>query len=529
MNKITLKYYLQNKIIRLYFNIFIISLLLLVSIFVTVTYYLDYRYLDVNSSVLVRLIKEYIAIGDWDLVSRTLSTYTKHYSLDYINVVVGDESIYSNSEKSLYSVCRNSHFQEIVVTNCKPFFRDETLARLCLLLLIFISAFGVVLYTFLNTANDFYLKTQSFIEGLGDKSLRIGEIVEFDEITDRYDELIKENNINEKKQARFEITRQIAHDIRSPLTALEVVMADIQTLPEEYRDITTHAINRIQEIASELLNEGCSNNTLDLTLPVLALEDVIREKKIEYQYANLEIETIYLSVNKLSRINVSYFKRILSNILNNSIEAVNQNGHIIISILSQSTNIIIIIEDNGKGFPQKVLKGGITKGLSIGKDQGNGLGLSFASNEIKKINGELFLSNTDFGAKVEIKLPIIPENGPFVTELNICDFLEILIIDDDLSIHDVWKRKFKKIDKRIVHILREGDLDQVAFNRSQLILIDQDLRMSMSGLEIISKHRLKNSVLVTSHYNDLEIQSKCRAQGIGLIPKSYVHFLEIKE
>ncbi|MBI5139339.1 hypothetical protein HZA26_01880 [Candidatus Nomurabacteria bacterium] len=53
-----------------------------------------------------------------------------------------------------------------------------------------------------------------------------------------------------------EITAQVAHDIRSPLAALNVIEKDLACLPEEVRIILRGAINRIRDIANGLLQKN---------------------------------------------------------------------------------------------------------------------------------------------------------------------------------------------------------------------------------------------------------------------------------
>jgi signal transduction histidine kinase len=52
---------------------------------------------------------------------------------------------------------------------------------------------------------------------------------------------------------RYKVARQVSHDIRSPLSALDVVLSSVSSLPEEQRILARLAINRIKDIANNLL------------------------------------------------------------------------------------------------------------------------------------------------------------------------------------------------------------------------------------------------------------------------------------
>src|SRR5262249_13643075 len=64
----------------------------------------------------------------------------------------------------------------------------------------------------------------------------------------------KEDNIRAK--ATMEIAAQVSHDIRSPLSALNMIMGTLQSLPEEKRLIIRNATQRINDISNQLLQKA---------------------------------------------------------------------------------------------------------------------------------------------------------------------------------------------------------------------------------------------------------------------------------
>jgi signal transduction histidine kinase len=64
------------------------------------------------------------------------------------------------------------------------------------------------------------------------------------------------------------LARQVAHDIRSPLAALDVGLSDLGELPENKRILVRTAVNRIKDIANNLLNQNKAEslvNSLEMT------------------------------------------------------------------------------------------------------------------------------------------------------------------------------------------------------------------------------------------------------------------------
>ena len=68
----------------------------------------------------------------------------------------------------------------------------------------------------------------------------------------------------EKASALGEMARQVAHDIRSPLSALNTVVGSLESLPEERRQLIRGAAQRINDIANSLLQHGRARETAPL-------------------------------------------------------------------------------------------------------------------------------------------------------------------------------------------------------------------------------------------------------------------------
>lgn len=103
---------------------------------------------------------------------------------------------------------------------------------------------------------------------------------------------------------------------------------------------------------------------------------------------------------------VGIFSRILSNILQNSIEAISNSGTISITLESSLQHTVISISDNGCGIPESVLERLGKSDLTYGKANGNGLALQHAYSTIHSWNGTLKLdSKLNNGTTVTIVLP----------------------------------------------------------------------------------------------------------------------------
>jgi signal transduction histidine kinase len=224
-------------------------------------------------------------------------------------------------------------------------------------------------------------------------------------------------------QRRFDsavaqMAAQIAHDIRSPLSAINIAVSNFKELPPDRRKLIADAVTRINDIANDLLvrrkdlqkDLRGSNNNLTEIFPVL--ESLAEEKKLELSKKHgLEILTDFESVKSLSvRGDRSQIARAISNLINNSAEAINDTGKIKIVAGRIADKIKISIVDSGKGISPEDLAVLQQRSRSIGKnssDSGFGIGLVQVRSAMENMGGEFELSSeVGLGTTATLTLPI---------------------------------------------------------------------------------------------------------------------------
>jgi len=355
---------------------------------------------------------------------------------------------------------------------------------------------------------------------------------------------LKEMQNNIVAQAEIETTRkiheQVAHNIRSPLAALDTLMSNIHRLPEEERSLVRHAVNRIHDIANKLVKKNDSiNSGLKTYMLSELLASIIAEKRVEFQnLSNISIihkksdEEYGLFVN----VDPIEFKNIISNTINNSKEALSNkiNGKIEISITNPAhSEIKIEIMDNGKGISEELLPKLCSKGFTFGKSHGKGEGLFHAKTNLEKWGGNIKIeSKIDDYTKLEITLPRAEQPKWYLPLLTINNIDQIVIADDDSSVHQIWKKRFSNVNTELIHIYSTKELikwNEKNRNKQIQYLIDfQFLNEKLNGLELISHLKIEDkSVLVTSRHDDPEIQKKCILAGVKLLPKQMVQLIPI--
>jgi signal transduction histidine kinase len=146
------------------------------------------------------------------------------------------------------------------------------------------------------------------------------------------------------EQANFKkIAAQVAHDIASPIFALQMILPRCDVLPENTRSALNKFSTRIIDITQNFLSQfkqkvdGITINGVTKTqaLVYTELTEIVTEKK--YEYSNRPIKFI-LQINPNSyftffNIDIDAFKRMISNLINNSVDAlINKEGIITIHL-----------------------------------------------------------------------------------------------------------------------------------------------------------------------------------------------------
>ena len=229
--------------------------------------------------------------------------------------------------------------------------------------------------------------------------------------------------INERHEAWGSLARKLAHEIKNPLTPLQLTIDRMKT---KYTDqlmskekinfkenlkIINNQIKQIESLVNEFSDFArmpkpvFKNNNLIkiISESIKLLSEIDHTIKIEFINDHKEI---------LFNCDKEQLNRVFFNLIKNSIESIQQkaekkvifNKKISIEILSNNDHIKFILIDNGIGFEE--IKNDLKKILNpyfTTKKNGTGLGLSIVNKIINDHNGELLFIPIIEGAKIEIK------------------------------------------------------------------------------------------------------------------------------
>ncbi|MBI3555698.1 MAG: hypothetical protein HY074_05505 [Deltaproteobacteria bacterium] len=361
----------------------------------------------------------------------------------------------------------------------------------------------------------------------------------------------------EKRAVMAEVADRVEHDIRSPLEALEMMLPMTAPLPEKHRVILRNAVSRIRDIANELKAKKVAVKSQQAPTSAMAapsekpsvqllsslVESVVSEKRLTLGNREVLISTPLdsSSYGMFVLLRPGEFKRHVSNILNNALEAISENGSIRIGLeTAESNRLLLTVEDTGRGISPEILARVGECGFSYGKSNGSGLGLFHAKKAIQELGGALTIqSRFGVGTKVTLDFPAARPPSWFVPALDLGDARKVVIVDDDQSIHDVWQ-------ERLAGHAEKGALQLVRFNDGQalkgwlasnpdakkhsLFLMDYELLgQDQSGLDLIESLQIsQNSILVTSRFEEKKIEDRVKWLDVKMVPKGLAHVVPIR-
>jgi len=236
------------------------------------------------------------------------------------------------------------------------------------------------------------------------------------------------------------------------------------------------------------------------------------------------------------KVNYKRFERILLNLYKNSVEAILDEGTISTRIYSDNDFVTLEIEDNGKGMPKHVLEKLGQKGISYGKEAGTGLGVYDAFEQFNKWNIGIKYETTEAsGTVVKLKFELVEENPLFPTEILIPEKSTVIVLDDDPSVHESWKQRFKTLrDDSVTYKyfdhpdMAKKELRSLLDNNKEFLFLgDYDLRNDKTdGVRFIKENNLMEySILVTSSIDS--VLDDCRQYKIPVISKSIQSSIDI--
>ena len=299
-------------------------------------------------------------------------------------------------------------------------------------LLLFVSITIAIRFSsrFFRSINNLILASTSI--GQGNLNIKVPEIK-----TDKDLEILNKNFnlmisqlknqqqkliINERHDAWGNLARKLAHEIKNPLTPIQLTIDRIKNKYlsqisdqdqigfKENLKIIDNQIKQIENLVNEF------SDFARMPKPILKYNDLIKILKenielLSHIDKSIKIDFIFNDDKVLFNCDKEQLARVFFNLIKNSIESIQQKSEknpnfqkkILIEIYRKNNHIKFILIDNGIGFNETEIDlKEILKPYFTTKKNGTGLGLSIVNKIINDHNGELSFYSIPDGARVEI-------------------------------------------------------------------------------------------------------------------------------
>ncbi len=377
-------------------------------------------------------------IFEYPLLARLINpTALNSLKIEHQGLYIAKENIGRLLYSSAYLPTHNSNGEIIGYLNLPYFAREEFLKKeissllstlMNVYTLIIVLSILVILIVSNYITRPLSMLKQRMKEismGKEIKKIEWHGIEEIKTLVDEYNQMIDALAISSEKLAKSEretawreMAKQVAHEIKNPLTPMKL---SIQYLLHSYDENAENNRDRIRSLSNTLIEQIDTLSDI-----ATAFSDFAKMPKSVEEYTDmraviksvLDLFTDYKDVNidfeckeeQLVNIDKKQWIRVFNNLIKNSIQATEEGNktEIKIKLYRSDNQLKITFSDNGKGIPEEMKDKIFTPNFTT-KSKGAGLGLAMVKNIINNSGGEIhFASTPNIGTDFYISIPIKP-------------------------------------------------------------------------------------------------------------------------
>ena len=235
---------------------------------------------------------------------------------------------------------------------------------------------------------------------------------EIGELVNEYNKMVKKLDVSaqllaksEREGAWREMARQVAHEIKNPLTPMKLNLqylqmaidnnsAEVKNISLYVANILLEQIDHLSQIASDFAQFayiGNSKNQLfDINRTLINVASLYSTDEKMQINTDLHPDEIIIEADK------TQINRLFTNLLQNAVQSVPGSREATIEIQSKlsAKHVTVSIKDNGNGIPRKMYDKIFTPNFTT-KTSGTGLGLAMCKGIVEKLNGKIWFETME--------------------------------------------------------------------------------------------------------------------------------------
>jgi signal transduction histidine kinase len=365
--------------------------------------------------------------------------YYRLYNLEQVQTVT-NEQVGKLDYLSIYAPIRNEHGHAVAFLNIPSYTTQTELKQeisnfvvtvINLNAFIFLIAGGIALLITNRITQSFTIISQKMRE-VGLRKINeaiewkrddeIGVLVkEYNKMVEKLDESAEALAKSEREGAWRQMARQVAHEIKNPLTPMKLSIqylqkaidnnsTDVKKLTTSVARTLVEQIDHLSKIASDFSQFANIGNPKN---EVFDLHEMLQSLASLYNTGgNLDFEWKPVDNKVLLFADKTQLNRLFTNLLQNAVEACANRDQRIIRMNEQLNGefITVSVSDNGEGIPEQTQSRIFTPNFTT-KTSGTGLGLAMSKGIVEQAKGEIwFVTKEGAGTTFYVKIPLLRAN-----------------------------------------------------------------------------------------------------------------------
>jgi two-component system nitrogen regulation sensor histidine kinase NtrY len=360
-------------------------------------------------------------IFDQDIIARTMNSFAyKELHVKQRTQFVQYEQMGSLNFLSAYEPLRNLHNRVTGYINLPYFAKQNVLKKeisslLVTLINIYVFLFSFAMFVTFVISNRItrplgiiQQRLSQIKLGKRTEPLEWGKKDEIGALVNEYNSMVDELHTSAERLARSEresawreMAKQVAHEIKNPLTPMKLSVQHLQrawreqspnldNIMQRFSQTLIEQIDTLSNIATEFSNFAkmprASNAILDLDIILENIVNLYAESdKIKISYPSGKYRDLKVYADK------DHLVRVFSNLFKNAIQAIpeNREGLITVEIENTDHSYLVKIQDNGDGIPEDKIAKIFTPNFTT-KTGGMGLGLAMVKSIIENAGGKIW-------------------------------------------------------------------------------------------------------------------------------------------
>ncbi|MEJ7766172.1 MAG: HAMP domain-containing sensor histidine kinase [Chitinophagaceae bacterium] len=223
---------------------------------------------------------------------------------------------------------------------------------------------------------------------------------------------------SEREGAWREMARQVAHEIKNPLTPMKLSIQYLQkaidndsvNVKELSSNVARTLIEQIDHLSKIAADFSQFANIGNVRNEVFDLHDILYSLSSLYESMdNLQFKWKPLDQRILVRADKTQLNRLFTNLFQNAVEACTSRGKCLVIVTEEvyADKVIITVTDNGDGIPEPMQSKIFTPNFTT-KSSGTGLGLAMSKTIVEQAKGNIWFKTIEGkGASFFVELPVI--------------------------------------------------------------------------------------------------------------------------